>query len=216
MCPLSIQELLESAQHKAYLQEHADEYPFPIDGSEWSRLVAARISHEHHLECDLHLHEDFWFWLHYDKSFLKHERQTYQRALHHWFLTGSDSYELPWYHSGQPTQQELAWHFLHEINKDKQHKDLAEIESEWIRGGAAAKVWLPAKSPHWFNTDPEAGESRPMRKIKQYLVDDEKSLALLVDKTESPALRISAADLSELPVQEDEQVFYLPDRSKGD
>ncbi len=216
MSPLSLQELLEAAKHKAYFADHQGEFPFPIDGSEWSRLVSTRISHEHHLNFDKHRVQDFWTWLHHSSGPVKRQRKTIQRALHHWFLLGSDSYGLPWYEYGKETNRQIAWTALHNLQRMKEQSELSEVESDWMKDSSAAKVWLPKSSKHWIGGDAENWEPRPNPRLKAGVYPDEQELnqtiAIMDDLKDSPFPLLEADDLEKIEEIEDE-VFYLPDRT---
>jgi len=34
-------------KHEMYLTQHKGERPFPLDGSDWARLVSIRLEHDH-------------------------------------------------------------------------------------------------------------------------------------------------------------------------
>lgn len=164
MCPVHIEDFIELARHKAFLAEHEKEFPFPVDGSDWSRLVSTRRSHEHHVQYDAHLNPDFWYWVHSERGPIRHERRAFQRALHHWFLIGSDSYNLPWVED--QTRRELALQAISDFVKEKNKKNLSEFETDWITGSSAAKVWRPKASQHWLAEDSENFEVRSTAKRK--------------------------------------------------
>lgn len=78
-------------EHRKYLSKHRGEYPFPVDGSDWSRLVQMRLAHDHKAKepaCDEC--RDFLSQLHSENDRLAHEFSSIRLALHHWFLTGTN------------------------------------------------------------------------------------------------------------------------------
>jgi hypothetical protein len=160
-------EFVDAIKHKGYLAAHAGEFPFPLDGSHWSRLVAAGISQERRQDLP-HNVPDFWEWLHADQGPLKRQRKNFKRALHHWFLVGDDAYGLPWWYlNGQETEQQLAWNTLYNMAKQSVKKDLVEIESDWVDGRNGSKVFVPREGQFWVGADSEAWGARADDRIKR-------------------------------------------------
>lgn len=126
-------ELIETQRHRAYFTEHKYEHPFPVDGSNWARLVKMRLDRDgRELAPVACLHQEgFWNWLHKFTGPLIHERRGFQRATHHWFLLNGKNFVLPWKHRTSATKADLAQELLHHL-EDPESESLDYIESAWL------------------------------------------------------------------------------------
>jgi nucleotide-binding universal stress UspA family protein len=138
-------------EHRKYLSQHRGEYPFPVDGSDWSRLVQMRLAHDHKAEepaCDEC--RDFLSQLHSGDDRLSHELSSMRLALHHWFLTGTNRHVVAGFDEA-PTEQILR---NLELSYDKLTPERAE--RDWVErhGGRTAE-----KGRYWITGRGEAFES---------------------------------------------------------
>lgn len=78
--------IIDHIKHQHYLSSHLKDDKFPLDGSDWARMVAMRLRRQSKrksangdIECN------FWFKIHSKDSPLFHERKEAQRSMNHWF-----------------------------------------------------------------------------------------------------------------------------------
>lgn len=185
-------ESFDSARRRKYFLEHKDESQFPLDGSDWARLVRMRLDRgkTHQTGCVCHHCDDFWGWLHRLTGPLQHERLAFQRATHHWFLLASDNYGMPWYSANESHKAQVL-DVLRNLVADGRKKSLDEIEQDWLRARSAAKAWLPNSGGVWMANDSESGESRaiPDRGVIVLGTDlNQQSDAIMTDSPTEPIL----------------------------
>ncbi|MBX9688204.1 MAG: hypothetical protein K2X27_15960 [Candidatus Obscuribacterales bacterium] len=83
---------IEHLFHDRYLRRHQNDHPFPLDGSEWARLVSERLERARHPSCLCDGCLNFLSRLHGNKSLLDRERAGVRCAMHYWFLQGQSMY----------------------------------------------------------------------------------------------------------------------------
>lgn len=116
-------------KRQKYLQEHDHEYPFPLNGTDWARLVAAHKYLDHHNECKCDGCDDFFNVVH--KSRLReHEQESARRALKYWFWLGRKNGCLQPIYTPEKTSHEKAWELLCRLSSDPEM--LAETEKRWL------------------------------------------------------------------------------------
>jgi hypothetical protein len=161
---------IEELKHARYLRLHENEEQFPLDGSEWARLVALRLHEQHHPKCVCSDCDDFWVRLHSIGGPLGHERLAIQRSLHYWFLQGAEHYGYQF--TPEETSQEKAWRTLAILSSNPE--SLAEAERSWLAAkqqtfdtklqkqeGNGEKYWVTGGGS-------EMWESRPLpRDVRQ-------------------------------------------------
>jgi hypothetical protein len=82
---------LDRLRHAIHLQAYistAQSEPFPLDGSEWARLVSMRVSSKdkpvNSSSCT-----DFWQRVHSEETPVHRERKSTQQGIQHWFAGNS-------------------------------------------------------------------------------------------------------------------------------
>lgn len=102
--------IVEHIKHQSCLAAHDCKDRFPLDGSDWARLVDMRL-HGHHQEVLCDSCAGFWLKLHSKESPLFHERKKYQQGLMHWFSYGNDQYQCPWRYRTE-WQEDPLWRVI--------------------------------------------------------------------------------------------------------
>jgi hypothetical protein len=140
-----IMEELEHRRHISLMQKHIKDAQFPLDGSEWARLVQLRLDHEHHA-CDCHRCTNLLTRLHSKDSPFKGDRVAVQRALHHWFFHNvHDQWSSPW-----PMGETSGVHAL---------KTLTTLGSSVQGLAAVEKQWLMERNKAWKLHETAYGEA---------------------------------------------------------
>ncbi len=132
-----ISEQLDHIKHLNYLREHEKDEPFPLDGSQWSRLVSMRLHREHYSDCRCQDCDNLLTRLHSLNSPLALQRSGVFRAMHYWFLHGDDLYPGNWRFSDQPTMDQSAIKIL---------KDMGGLTPSLTE---AEKLWLAQRTRAW-------------------------------------------------------------------
>lgn len=139
--------------HRHYLEEHIADRPFPLDGTDWSRLVSLRLEHEDRSECKNSACEDLLTRLHSIGTPLPHERKAIKQALHYWFLTGLKQYKpMP---LGE--QSDSGMHALEVLTTLKSDAALEEAERQWMK--KRVKAWRLSPGGFWVADRGESSES---------------------------------------------------------
>lgn len=103
-----------------YLRMHEGDERFPLDGSNWARLVAMRLL----------LRRDnfrrFLAILHSDNSPLYRERKAFQRGINHWFV-GANRYEVPYRFSSVDANDDPVWRHMVHTMVDNEESKLAAL-----------------------------------------------------------------------------------------
>ena len=129
-------------EHRHYLKVHQHDEKFPLDGSDWARLVSMRL-HPHPHEGAV-----FWLKLHSMDTPLGRERKAFHRGIHHWFIIGNDQYQVSLRYSsddfeGDPVRRQLV-NGLTEIGEEA---SLSQIENKWST--LSSSYWINADRGEW-------------------------------------------------------------------
>jgi hypothetical protein len=130
-----------TAAHKKYLEQHAGETPFPLDGSDWSRLVAMRLEDlDAEGNSDHHYHEDLLDQCHSLGSPLAHERAQLHDSHVHWFtVRGGKKREMV------QEQENSGNHALRVLAQVSGNKTLKDFEKDWLK--KRMKSWVGDREP---------------------------------------------------------------------
>lgn len=153
--------------HQRYLREHETEYPFPLNGSDWARLVALHKFLDHHEHCNCNGCDDFYQMIHAN-GLKEHEREATRRALRYWLWLGQVNGCQSSEYTPQKTSKEKAWDLLATLSSDPDL--LAQTEKKWLE--QKQKMFEHDKqvsesetdSPFWDESKSEMWESRPVTK----------------------------------------------------
>ncbi|MBY0552521.1 MAG: hypothetical protein K2W95_34890 [Candidatus Obscuribacterales bacterium] len=135
-------EALEVEAHNKYLRKHLEEDPFPLDGSDWSRLVALRLQRSRHPHCCTW--DNFLTRLHSSDSPLEREHLLHSTFLNYWFLNPYLHYP----HLHEEGDEMKGWDrveltkFMPEI--------LEEVEKQWVHS-PGVKLFEPSPSRFWID-----------------------------------------------------------------
>lgn len=134
-----ISESFERLIHKNYMRSHSQERPFPLNGSEWARLVNERIEREREARCACQSCLNFLTRLHSLETPLKPERKCARRAMHHWFLQGQPTYDSTFVDGHSPAKESIQR--LEDLGYSG--SDLVDAEKQWLRSNVkVAKTLL--------------------------------------------------------------------------
>lgn len=129
-----------TAAHKRYFEQHANEHPFPLDGSDWTRLVAMRLDNDESHEDDTVKDGDFLEKVHSLSSPLGHERAQIHDSHVHWFtIRGGKKREL------SKEEEDAGTHALRVLSQVSKNKTLKDWEKDWLK--KRVKAWTEAKKP---------------------------------------------------------------------
>lgn len=143
-------EALEVEAHNRYLRKHLEEDPFPLDGSDWSRLVALRLQRSRHPHCCTW--DNLLTRLHSTESPLEREHLLHSTFLNYWFLNPYLHYP----HLHEEGEEMRGWDRV-EITKFMP-EILEEVEKQWVH---SPKAKLFELSPSKFWIDEVTSEWRP-------------------------------------------------------
>ena len=123
---------IKSLERQNYLRAHQDEYPFPLDGTEWARLIGEKFYFERHPHCACDSCDNFLTRLHGNESPLRRQRKAVSKAMHHWFLVdpNADAYKA--------IHDQLVAHELERLQLDSTDAQptatpsLADAERDWF------------------------------------------------------------------------------------
>ncbi|MBX9688205.1 MAG: hypothetical protein K2X27_15965 [Candidatus Obscuribacterales bacterium] len=120
----SIAEKVELKKRQIYLDSHLNEYPFPLNGSDWAREIREHQYLEHHPNKRCETCENLLSRLHRDDKFFRRQRTAILRALHHWFM---HDVKVDYFLSEQLSAEELAkYQLLDDV------VTLADAEQNWL------------------------------------------------------------------------------------
>ncbi len=132
-----IKEDAEERRRRAYFKAHENEEPFPLDGSDFARLIREHQyleKHQHHNE---EPYDDFLARLHAKGSVLfSPVRGLIQKALYHWF-TPKEEYHFP-VPPEIPTKEELVQKRIDALNDHL--VELSDAENDWLAHKSYAAV----------------------------------------------------------------------------
>lgn len=162
-------------QREKYLKEHENEYPFPLNGTDWARLVHLHKYLDHQKPCDCEGCEDFFVTMHHS-GLREHEEESARRALKYWFWLGRQNGYPKDVYTPEKTSQEQAWELLSRLSSDPEL--LAEAERKWVKmktrmfeqkSQQEAKLPEEDDEPFWNESEAELWESRPNPESKRIL-----------------------------------------------
>ncbi|MBX9688431.1 MAG: hypothetical protein K2X27_17105 [Candidatus Obscuribacterales bacterium] len=149
---IEIPNVIDFLKHQNYIAIHSKDGIFPLDGSDWARLVSMRLHPSHReLECEKKL--DFWLRLHSDESPLPHERKVCQKGLNHWFLIGNEQYNLDLRYTTESHIDDPVWkHIISQMGQQQLTIDsnghLKQMDEKWTSENNA----------YWSSADTEGTE----------------------------------------------------------
>lgn len=187
------------AAHLHYLADHLGEHPFPVDGSDWSRLVAMRLEHEYyHPEAQCKQCEDLLTKLQHPHSTLERERHSSAWGMQHWFVVASDQYKPPL------DIDEAGIHALKALSQINNNNALEEAEKQWLQ--KRTKAWIPAvPGGFWIAQRGEEFESGAQCKARdlKFTGDVPEEDRHLFDRKHAQSTRSTVAD-EDTKLMEDE------------
>lgn len=126
-----LQERFEELQRRTYLKIHENEDPFPLDGTEWARLVRERQYLEKHHHAGVEPYEDFLGRLQSkDKGILYHIRTIISKAMCHWFAFKNKNTVKSSELSEPLSAEDLATQRI-DVLKERL-SNLSETEKDWL------------------------------------------------------------------------------------
>jgi hypothetical protein len=149
--------------HEKYLEQHKDEYPFPLNGTDWARLVALHKTIDHHKECKCSPCKDFFDVMH-EGGLKEHEHESARRAIKYWFWLGKQNGYATDTYVPEKTSREESLELLARLSADPVL--LAETEKKWLKFKMKMftdkdEVERSEKQPYWNESAAEMWESRP-------------------------------------------------------
>lgn len=117
-------------EREAYLREHCNEYPFPLNGTDWAREIREHQFWQKHPADRCEGASNFLTKLHDRGSLMKRQRAVVYRALHHWFLTDLDQ---AFWMKDQLNAGELACLQLQLQAREEVVSSLADVEKTWLK-----------------------------------------------------------------------------------
>lgn len=132
-----LSERIKMAERQAYFRAHEKEYPFPLDGTNWARLIREKQFLERHPHCRCDSCQNLLTRLHDKDSLLIRQRKMIMKALHHWFLQEATLGNIFW--TEQLSSQELAKHKLNTRKFGRLITNLQETEKEWLANDTYCK-----------------------------------------------------------------------------
>lgn len=145
-----LKEQMETEVHQRYYKQHCEEDPFPLDGSDWSRLVALRLQRIRHPHCCTW--DNFLTRLHSEHSPLEREHQLHCAFMGYWFLNPYVHY--PHANEGD-NDAASAWSDV--ALRSVLPEILQEAEKQWVRPITKAfevspyKFWIDEVSLAWHD-----------------------------------------------------------------
>lgn len=149
-------------RHRDYLREHINDHPFPVDGSDWSKLVQMRLKHEHEKSepaCNECL--DFLDRVKSAEGLASHEQHMIRSAMRHWFLSGAAPLDAA-------DRKSRVDQILRTLSTDRTPMTPEEAERDWLAKRSQTYRVVPGR--YWVSQEGEAFESRnqlPARLEKQ-------------------------------------------------
>ncbi len=128
--PESLEEVLKARERRAFLKAHEGDKTFPLDGSDWARLIREKQFLEQHPHCRCESCDNFLTRLHRKDSLLKRQRGVIVKAMHHWFLQEEKIGSLYWTMREQLTAHELAKSNV--VGVSKHPSNLIDAEKDWL------------------------------------------------------------------------------------
>jgi hypothetical protein len=125
-----ISEQLACHDRKVYLKAHSDDYPFPLNGTDWAREIREHQFWANHPSERCAGPDNFLSRLHGRKSLLNRQRAVLYRAMSHWFLQDLDQ---AFWMSEQISAGELARLQLKASKSESVVSSLLDIEKSWIK-----------------------------------------------------------------------------------
>ncbi len=126
----NLAEMIKMQERKAYYASHCADKSFPLDGSDWARLLREKQILERHPHCRCDSCENLLTRLHDRNSLLKRQRIVVAKALHHWFLQEEKYGSLYWTMREQQTAHELAKALVD--NSEDHPSTLIDAEKDWL------------------------------------------------------------------------------------
>lgn len=132
-----MREKFEEEKRRAYRKEHESDETFPLDGSDYARLVREHQYLEKHHHINAEPYDDFLARMHARGSaLLSPVRGLIQKALYHWFsFVPKEKYEFPTAPE-VPTREELVQKRIDSLNEHL--VELEDTENEWLTHKAYA------------------------------------------------------------------------------
>ncbi len=153
--------ILDSVGRAALLRAHANDESFPLDGSNWARLVWTRFLIAHRIQCDK---TNLLSRLHSKEGALGHIRYMARRGMQYWFLHDAETYGLPWNFRGEATAGECMRRTLEQMQLGP--RDLRQMEADWMQEQRERPAsYAVDGSGFWIDADSElmASGSRQRR-----------------------------------------------------
>lgn len=149
--------IFEDAQtraHDIYLKAHIKDHPFPVDGSNWARLVGMRLHGfaEHR--------KDFLTALHSTGSLLVREHTMQPYCLNYWFLNPDLHYPTKIWATEDSCAPDDVWARL--ARHTNMPQALEEAEKRWLHEPCKTLSQPPEK--FWLEDLSEMWEPRPLKK----------------------------------------------------
>lgn len=138
-------ESLLTEAHNQYLRRHLAEDPFPLDGSDWSRLVALRLHRARHPHCCSW--ENLLTRLHSSDSPLEREHLLHSTYLNYWFLNPYLHY--PHLHREVEDADVNNKNWSDVALRSVMPEVLEEVEKQWLR--PASKLFELSPSMFWVD-----------------------------------------------------------------
>lgn len=156
---MNLKEAVVAKIHRDYLEEHKNDHPFPLDGSNWSRLAAMRLDHAYHENAHrCHLCENLLTRLHSLDSPFAHERRAAIRALSYWLVQDLSKQAFPMPFHIDETQKERTLQYLDTLSTNPE--SLRVAEQQWL--DRRQKAWNPLPGKYWGADTTEEFESHPL------------------------------------------------------
>lgn len=119
-------------ERQSYLKAHAGEYPFPLNGSNWARLIREKQFLDRHPHCKCESCQNFLTRLHdHSAGPLRRQRSVIAKAMHHWFLHDTNGVAMFWSMRDQLTAHELAKAKIVDVGEGTT-MSLIDAEREWL------------------------------------------------------------------------------------
>lgn len=146
-----------SPLHKQYFEQHKLEHPFPLNGSDWCRLVQMRLNHaDHEDKCDCVECENLLTRLHSLYSLFPHVRGAERFGVLHWFSKECQ----PQRAFGE--EQNSGNHALKVLRDLGPPIDaLRAAERDWCN--TRTRVMQAPPSGEWLGEDHEQRELKPLQ-----------------------------------------------------
>ena len=178
-------EKIHELERQAYFKMHEHDDPFPLDGSEWARLIRERqyLEHHHHSGCEQY--GDFLDRIHNrENGVLRHLRSAIEKALFHWF-TKSRKITC----NCQTLKEEMSCEEIAQARiagVESRLTDLAEAEQHWL----SHKVYSKPDHPGLLETDDIAKKELDMLPVYEDETDSTHGVIILPANVEEDGVKL--------------------------